>query len=568
MRVEKDAERWTARLGAASRLNGENGEPVPLRLLAVEALEGTDDAVVLFSTASKTTAEPDLIQEVAPEPQAAGLAASSRLAHRSKTTFDFHLARIPLTNPAGGEPTRLEPLWKAKSDELPAFVHYDAVLKRFAIGSGARVLLERGGAATGDDTIPIDENSEASSGQKGDTDMTAASSAPVARVPKPPPFSWTQDGDSVTVAFPIPSDTPTSSIRLTLSRQFVTLHIASAAAALAAAGSGVANAALPRLSHKKLWDSIDPHTSVWTFDREAEGRNSTYGILTLHLEKANPGTRWSDVFESKPKQDDSQQSVSRIEEIDHPEAEYEHVAETLDPSELATISESMEQWSQSILQGGGGPSPLSHSAEGLGSGIPTSLTGDEIDVEVDGDSGKAFVVTWIEDALSSTPRSICPHPTVPHSLLSTPFPSAENLARASTIAVQHDVDGLLYRAPSSATDFRWTHESTFPALAFVLATKRDTRFVYHLGDRACFAFDAPALLPGPARSRPTIGAGNAFVYVAPDSPRAKQGTQHVVKVGSPDSGALVGVVLTMLASGEPVIVALCERELVTLRLFA
>ncbi|GAA5870986.1 hypothetical protein JCM3774_003496 [Rhodotorula dairenensis] len=550
--IDKSSSTWRADVRPAYHVADVQGALVPFRLLAVQP--GTaGGAVVLYSTSSRESPE-----RSDPVPEETPMATDSnvRLPPRSKTTFRFQLARLdPL--PAGSTSSvPMQPLWSATSEELPAFVQYDASLQRFAIGSGCRVQI-----ASEESVVEAGTESRSNTESSEDVDMRQEqtdSRRTVTDRQKPPPFSWTQDRDSVTVAFPLPSDTPTSSIRLTLSRQYVTLHVASAMAALSP--STPISAIVPRLSHKKLWDVIDPNTSVWTFDREAEGRNSTFGLLTLHLEKGHPGTRWADVFETVPRAGDS---TARIQELD-PDEDYENVPETLDASELAAISERMEQWAQSIM--GSGPSALSHSAEGLGSGIPTSLTGDEIDVEVDGDTGKPFIVTWIENALTASPQTVCPHPSVPHSLLSTPFPTPSP-RHAATIAVQHDVDGLFFQAPTAADEYRWRHTSTFPALAFVLATKRDTRFVHHLDERACFAFDAPALLPGPARTRPFGGAGNAFIYICPEDPKAKQGIQHVVKVGSQSSGALLGVISTRLVGGEPVIIALCEHELVTLHIF-
>lgn len=554
LQIDKSSSAWRADLRPAYHLADEEGVPlVPFRLLAVEP-GPAGDAIVLYSTSSRAGPSGPA-SELEETPMVTD--PDVRLPPRSRTSFRFHLALLELSPTGSTTTVPMRPLWSATSDELPAFVHYDAALQRFAIGSGCPVKM----AATEDAAVETGTESQAHGVPSEDTDMQQAptgSGRTANDGQKPPPFSWTQDRDSVTVAFPLPSDTPTSSIRLTLSRQYVTLHIASAMAALSP--TTPISSVVPRLSHKKLWDVIDPNTSVWTFDREAEGRNSTFGLLTLHLEKGHPGTRWPDVFEAVPRASDS---TARIQELD-PEEDYEKVPETLDASELAAISERMEQWAQSII--GAGPSALSQSAEGLGSGIPTSLTGDEIDVEVDGDTGRPFVVTWIENALTPAPQTVCPHPSVPHSLLSTPFPTPSHRDAAS-IAVQHDVDGLFFQAPTTAAEYRWRHTSTFPALAFVLATKRDTRFVHHLDQRACFAFDAPALLPGPARTRPFGGAGNAFIYVCPEEPKAKQGIQHVIKVGSPNSGALLGVVSTCLGSGEPVIVALCEHELVTLHVF-
>jgi hypothetical protein len=550
--IEKSPLAWSANLRTAAHV-AEDGHPIPFRCLAVRPAP-TGGAIMLYATSSRTDHSQ---QDSATEEASTAAAFEVRMPRRSRTTFQIHLAHLENAPDDGGVSNLpLQPLWRATSAELPAFVHYDAALQRFAIGSGSPVIIAHEGEIIGETSPSLQAPPDNATTSQPQSD--AVGTAPDRR--KPPPFSWTQDGDSVTVAFPIPSDTPTSSIRLTLSRQYVTLHVASAAAALSPAAS--LSPVVPRLSHKKLWDLIDPNTSVWTFDREAEGRNSTFGLLTLHLEKGHPGTRWADVFETIPRGGDTASS-GRFQELD-PEEDYENVPETLDASELAAISEQMEQWAQTVLQTG--PSALAQSAEGLGSGIPTSLTGDEIDVEVDGDTGKAFVVTWIENALTPTPQTVCPHESVPYSLLSTPFP-APDILDTSNITVQHDVDGLLFQAPTTAVEYRWRHTSTFPALAFVLATKRDTRFVYHLDQRACFAFDSPALLPGPARTRPFGGGGNLFIYVSPDEPKAKQGIQHVVRVGSNASGGLLGVISTRLASGEPVIIALCEHEVVTLRVF-
>jgi hypothetical protein len=226
----------------------------------------------------------------------------------------------------------------------------------------------------------------------------------------------------------------------------------------------------------------------------------------------------------------------------------------------------MEQWAQGIMKGG-----LGHSEEGLGSGIPTSLMGDEIDVEVDAESGRPFVVTWIEEAAKpGAPQLICPHPSVPYSLLSTAIPLASSAPADPTVTIKHDVDGLLFAPPASSDTYRWTHQSTFPALAFVLATKRDTRFVYHYSTRACLAFDAPALLPGPQMTRHNLSGGNLFAYFAPPVSRAREtkGTQMVVRVGGPGSGALMGVSAIELDGGETAVLALCENELVVLRILS
>ncbi|BGO91047.1 hypothetical protein NBRC10512_001351 [Rhodotorula toruloides] len=555
VRIDRSKAEWTGEIQTSFRLRQEE---TPFRLHAAEQLN-EEEAILLLSVVVKEAGKPD---SQAPPAPSTSLGSTARRPIPSTTSFHYLSTRIPLRPSEASTPLVLKVDWRLKGQDLPSYVSFDAAAGRFVVGSTSRLVqVEAEGtkgaeteAGQGEDVDMGDE--EESSGQAGG--QVAGTAAP-----KPPPFSWIQDKDSVTVAFPVPSDTPTSSIRVTFSRQFVSLHVASAAAALASS-SPVSAAALPHVSHKKLWDDILPHQSVWTFDREAEGRNSSYGLLTLHLEKANTGTRWSDVFAStKVPTDDP--SSAKIVELD-PQQEYEDVPETLDPSELAAITERMEQWAQGIMKGG-----LAHSEEGLGSGIPTSLMGDEIDVEVDAESGRPFIVTWIEEAATpGTPRLVCPHPSVPYSLLSTAIPLASSAPSDPTVTIKHDVDGLLLAPPSSSDTYRWTHQSTFPALAFVLATKRDTRFVYHYSTRACLAFDAPALLPGPQTTRHNLSGGNLFAYFAPPVGRTREtkGMQMVVRVGGPGSGALMGVAAVELDAGETAVLALCEKELVVLRILS
>ena len=492
--------------------------------------------------------------------------ANSRLKIPSTTTFEYFQVRIPLKGDEGG-PRALEPEWTVKGDDLPAFVQFDAAKERYAVASSSPL--------TSISTTPPPTQLPQTAIDKEMTKLEGTDPAHLPSDsnsnPKPPPFSWTQDKESLTVAFPIPSATPTSSIRITFSRLYLTLHIASPSAALS---NSIPNFALPRVSHKKWWGEVDPHTSVWTFDREAEGRDSNFGILTLHLEKQHAGTKWSDVFAASSRPDSG--GNAKIEELNE-EWEYEEVAETVDPSELAKISEDMEKWTRGIMEGG-----ASYSNEGLGHGVPTSLMGDEMDVEVDAETGRSIVISWIEGGqkgdggTQQEPRIITPHSSLPYSLLSTSLPFAFSSSSPSSvdssITIKHDVDGLLFRPPSNSSPeskpYQWTHASTFPALAFVLATKRDTRFVYHHLDKFALAFDSSALLPSSTSSVTNTsrdGAGNLFVYFTP-RPQENKGKQMVLRVGDGGSGSVMGVAGIELEEGEIAVVALCERELVTLRL--
>jgi hypothetical protein len=130
------------------------------------------------------------------------------------------------------------------------------------------------------------------------------------------------------------------------------------------------------------------------------------------------------------------------------------------------------------------------------------------------------------------------------------------------LIVKSAIDGLYYRPPSSSssdpTKTAWQHTSTTPALAFVLSSKRDVRFVRHVtrsagGPATVLAFDAG--------STGEQAQGNVYIYYPPeDKMYAKQG---VVGVSGREKGALLGVG-HMTVGDKEVVVALCEKELVVL----
>ncbi|GAA5875405.1 hypothetical protein JCM8547_004398 [Rhodosporidiobolus lusitaniae] len=586
LRINRTSSPWIGTFESFFELrDGEDEELTPFRLHAAKAISETEAVVLLSKVVKGAPAPATDPADSSATPSSA--AAKTRLKLASSTAFEYLSVRISLT-PAAGQ-IALTVDWRLRGNDLPAFVEFEAVAGRYCIGASAP-LCAPGAPVPFPSAMDVDTRLEAAEAEANAAllDPSSSSSSTSAPIPRPPPFSWLQDKECLTVAFPLPSDLPTSSIRITFSRQYLTLHIASPASLASSSLPGGAST-LPRISHKKLWAEIDPHTSVWTFDREAEGRDSTFGILTLHLEKQYAGTRWTDVFAptSFPGEGGSGGSGAKIEELD-PEQDYEDVPETMDPSELAAISEKMEQWAQGIAAGSsGGGRVAGGAADGIGHGVPTSLLGDEMDVEVDAESGRQIVVSWVEGATKEggkkQPEVVVPHRTIPYALLSTALPLAGTSSSSGTfdptISIKHDVDGLLFSPPSSSSTYTWTHRSTLPALAFVLATKRDTRFVYHVRSPspssplqdAVLAFDAPALLPGPTPSSSALarGGGNLFVYIAPKTGwKEKTGKQMVVRVGGQHAGALVGAAGVRLEGGEVAILVLCEREVGVLRIFA
>ncbi|KAI5478347.1 CS and HSP20-like domain protein [Pseudohyphozyma bogoriensis] len=520
----------------------------PFRVHSADLSSSTGEILLFLSIATKSSSKP-ATQKISGVGSAGG-STTVRDKIESTTAFEFigaSLGRLEEFSRKKGEEKEMEERWRLKSSELPAYVRFDAASDKYFFG-GASTLFDLDAPApppfNPDNPFPPPQFASSSTSPIYPPSASSSIAPLSANVPKPPPFSWSQDSDSLTVAIPVPSTTPTSSIRVTFSKEFLTLHIASAHSLLQ-------NPSQPptttiHISHKKLWDKIDPYSSVWTFDREAEGRDTTYGILSLHLEKANPGTKWSDVF---------METVSSPEHpVSEQEKELENVRETVDPSELAGIVESLEKYTQG--QGGGAEFGVQGGGDGygIGMGVPTSLKGDEMDVEVDGEVGRGWYVTEVRlrDGGKEGVEVVRPHPAFQHSLLSLPLPSA---AGEETVVIKHDVDGLVFSPPTSSTTTTgiWSHVDTFPALSFILATKTSASHIYHTPSY-CLAFDAPSTSASLSSVEGGVGVGNLFVYYKPEK-RAKNGKQRVVRM-SPGAGGLLGV-----AETGKWVVALFEREL-------
>ena len=351
-------------------------------------------------------------------------------------------------------------------------------------------------------------------------------------LPEPPPYSWTQTSDSVTVAFPLPSTTPKSAIKVTLTPKALNLFISGTSSQ-----SDRSPIPFPRYVAKSFWDGIQMSTSFWTWDKAGE---KSFGLLTLHLDKQHEGTRWSQVF------GDSQTPSGELEL---------EVAETLDPSELYNIRETLEKYTSSLSEDGSGL--------GLGQGVP-SLGKGEIDEELDSSVGRGAFLTRIpipapqsqdEVDMEDRPSSI--------TLLSTPLPGSAKPDDPPSLIIKSDIDGLLYNLTSSRTsagveESAWTHTSTFPALSFVLASKQDVRFTHHISDRLVLAFESGSR-----------GLGfNIYIYQATTTRSAEWAKQSVIRVGDGATGPLLGVgALTLDVEGgkKVVILCLCENELVVIR---
>ena len=485
-----------------------SSSPIPFRLHTALSTDGQAVAVLSFKC----------LRESPPD------ASSSR-----KTTlveFDIVAVRVPLQATDSSDTiSPLEILWHRRGSRVPFYAAYD---------KHRRVLILAGGSPYRQIGQPTTERHDPSSDAFAPTPRAndnAPSPAP-ASPPKPPPYAWTQDSEEITVAFPFPSSTPKANITVLFSPQTLTLLVKGGSAD--DDDDDDSAPAAPRYAATRLWGGIAPSSSFWTWD--AHGGAQTYGLLTLHIEKQHAGTRWPHLF-------DTANTNTNTNNKTEPE-----IPETLDPSELHAIRESLEKYTAALQEGPAG-----------GGGAMPSLADGEVDQEVDAAVGTETCITWVPTTATATADGD-PDPAwaredwdVPFTALSAPLPGIGN---EISMVVKHTIDGLLFVLSDEDKASRtpvWTHSSTFSALAFVLASKRDTRFTYHVPSKAVLAFEGGG---------PEYG-GNLYIY-RDAKPKSNLAKQAILKLTGHTSGSLLGV--GAIRNGEEVIIlCLCERELLVLR---
>lgn len=436
---------------------------------------------------------------------------------KAKITFDLAAYSIPLPNQQPTT-TQVTPslLWKKRGSDIPSFVALQDSLWLVATSSPYRDI-----EAPAPAPAPfVPSLPEIAPIPRANENLDNESAKP------PPPYSWTQTSDSLTVVFPLPSSTPKSHIHVNISAKYLTVLIQNE-------NPDASLVPLPRFAMRELWSTVDRSTSLWTWDKEGDRPSAPdqlrgVGLLTLHLEKAHEGTRWPHVFALAGK---------------GTEDAIEEVPETIDPSEMYKIREALEKYT-ATLSSGEDPSGLA-----LGSGIP-SLAQGEMDDSVDESVGRRAVQMWFSvlDGVEA------PTPFVAGGeVLALPLPVAGEVAQKSALVMRNAIDGLLYGAPVLPEIDGWTHIATFPALAFVLASKRDTKFVFHVGKDAVLAFES-----GGREARPNL-------YVYHDANGKNTAKQSLVRVGSGGlGGGLLGVG-GLRVNGQIVLVCLRERELAIIR---
>lgn len=471
--------------------------PVPFRIHNVFEVTTTKATAILSSRCYTDNVEVSEVKE----------------RQRKTAHVEFDIWAVQFSLPLGqsqDEARSMDILWHRRGEHVPIFNEYDHSRAAYLLFGGS-VYRPIGVSAppsyepSSDELAPIFRQNE---------NVDAEANGPT----KPPPYSWSQTNDEVTVAFPFPSNTEKSNIKVSFSSRTLTVHVRT---------NELADSVTPlRYSMKQLWDGIQPSTSFWTWDRHAE---HSFGLLTLHLDKQNDGTRWMQVFAS------AGTSVSPEDESDI------EVPETLDPSELWKIRESLEKYSSSLRDG--------EDSSGLGRGVP-SLAGGEMDDEVDLSIGREAYLTWI----AADGSVLSPDDAVPFSLLSTTVPGVRT--SEVSIVIKNSLDGVIFSLVPTEAPPTWKHIGTFSALAFVLASKQDTRFTYHIPSKAVLAFE------NGTRDR----GGNVYIYrSAPTSERWAK--QTVLKVSHGSSGSLVGVGALKISSERYILLCLCEGELVVIHDF-
>jgi hypothetical protein len=479
-----------------STLNPSSSSSIPFRLHVAQSADSQAIVVLSFK----------LLKEALPG------ASSGRKA--PPVEFDVVAVRVPLQAADDSDvASPLDILWHRRGAHVPLYTTYDRRRSAFILvgGSPYRHIGQPAVEPSPDEFAPIPRGS-------ADDDIPVPTSTSPS---KPPPYAWTQDSEEVTVALPYPSNTPKAHINVLFSSQTLTVLVQG-------------NDDGPRYAAARLWGGIAPSSSFWTWD--AHGAQA-YGLLTLHIEKQHAGTRWPHVFDD---------SVSAASASASNSSSPEQVPETLDPSELYAIRESLEKYTAALQETGGGV--------GGGAMRSSSLTDGEMDEEVDAAVGTQTCMTWVAAADGSDPAFAHVDWDVPFTVLSTPLPG---ISDAISLVVKHTIDGLSFALSDKdeVNEARpaWTHLSTFSALAFVLASKRDTRFTYHVSSKAVLAFESGGVEYG----------GNLYIYRGA-KPKSNLAKQAILKLTGSTSGSLIGVG-AIRKDEESIVLCLCEKELLILR---
>lgn len=396
-------------------------------------------------------------------------------------------------------------------------------------------------------------------------DNLAPTASQVPAVHRVAPFVWRQTSDTVTITFNLPLELRKNDIQcvfhpstvdlgLSLSTPLAEAKIEEISEDTSEPVSLVGNKESSeddlrsgRYRSRPFWSDIDPIASTWTWETSEKEKAN---LLTLHLEKKHAGTRWVSAFRQKG----TVQTIMEAEDeagSDEDGAELEDVPETLDPADISSILEGVEKYTEaedSTVQ-----------SRGFGERMPGILQ-DSLEEE-DATVGRSCLVSKLSQGnvhvLGGT-----------QTLLAQSLPSADSQQQKGFV-LRRDLDGVFFSASNTA---HFSHSDTFPALSYVLASKRDTNHVYvhksRGSPRCVLAFES-----GSKDSIRGSGAGNLFVYYSPKTldatsghAIADNGRSRVVRLGCSEkeaSGFFVGTAAVSF-SEKQVLLVLCQRQLLVL----
>ena len=384
-----------------------------------------------------------------------------------------------------------------------------------------------------------------------------------------PAYSWAQTSDTVTIAFSLPAHLTKQDIRVHFSPPHGLSLLISAEADLLqsepkivelfgdgsapTSGSHELNLAIAmregKYEKRTFWAPIDVNGSVWTWEKAKSQVDKTkdIGLLTLHLEKKDEGTKWMHVFS----QSDGPGGTLT-----------DDVLETTDPSELLKALQGLEKYT---VQEGEEAGPGADRTDFLGEQPSLLKDGPE---EEDATVGRPLRMTYFYARHDGGIALMRYSSTTPSTMLCQPLTTDGTRDLDRCIAIKHDFDGILLSFDWNEAD----HIDTIPALSYVLASKREAHRCYSVRTGTtsvsrghAFAFEGPT--PG-LTAKPGDAAGNLFYYRGPEreartSKQGAYGRSGVIKLGLSMTPSVTDVV-SVTTNGSPTIACLTSTQLLLL----
>ncbi|WFD42275.1 hypothetical protein MPSI1_000916 [Malassezia psittaci] len=327
------------------------------------------------------------------------------------------------------------------------------------------------------------------------------------------PYTWTQTDETIILALAFPASIEKHDIQVKFRSNQVSIEKAFKTASvvdLHTDADVIENneelVKTGKYEDRDLWGQIVPERCTFSWESlQTKTGNEVHNlsVLKVILSKMHKRTRWPEVFKG----------------ADVPEA--------IDPSELMMMLEGLEKYTET----------LGHS----------SLLQNELEEE-DTEVGTPFLLTEVgpKGTYRSAKQSdagvvlACAAPSNPKDF---------------SILLKRDVDGVVMKPPSNESLSEWYPEASVPAIAYVLASKREAHPIYFHRNEDSSNINVLAFEP----RRATLHDLSYNLYVYHVAPRSRFGQSRVIRLGAEtgDQGVLLGVVI----SGQNDIVCLFESKL-------